>query len=323
LKKETYGFQSHLSPEFPSQVIIDVTEHCNLACIHCPHPKFSKSKIWKGRHLDVQLHKKIIEEVASDGKGVCQYIRYTANGEPLIHPNFIKMIEYAGKKLTETSINVTTNGKILTEKRAKSLLDAGVDVFDISLDAFTPTTYAKVRIKGDLDRTKANVLRLWKLKQEGGYKSKLVVSFVVQPQNQHEAEEFEKFWKEIGIDYVVMRKLHSSGGSKSDLVKVESVRYPCLYPWERITIAPDGKLHFCPQDWVHGSEIDDFRNVTIKEVWQGEFMKHLREAHLNNNFSCYNFCANCPDWFTTKWPSAGRSYSNMMKELVPNDLIEE
>ena len=30
-----YGFYDRLTADFPSQVIIDTTEFCNLACIHC------------------------------------------------------------------------------------------------------------------------------------------------------------------------------------------------------------------------------------------------------------------------------------------------
>jgi MoaA/NifB/PqqE/SkfB family radical SAM enzyme len=92
-----YGFQKHLSSKFPSQIIIDATQFCNLACIHCPHPTFIKTDAYSGTHLDVDLHKKLIDEIATDGLGICQYVRYTANGETLIHPKFDEMIEYAGK----------------------------------------------------------------------------------------------------------------------------------------------------------------------------------------------------------------------------------
>ena len=268
-----YGFQAHLSDEFPSQVIVDVTEHCNLACIHCPHPEYIKSEVWAGRHLSLELHNKAIDEIATAGNGICQYVRYTANGEPLINPDFIEMVKYAGKHLKHCSINVTTNAKSLNERRALALLDAGVDVFDISLDAFKPETYAKIRVRGDLEKVKKNVLRLMELIKKGNYQSRLVVSFVCQSLNEGEADDFEKYWKHQGAHYVVIRRLHSAGGVKTELVNPQGDRYPCLYPWERITLSPDGSLHFCPQDWEHGSEICSFKNTTIKEVWQGDFMK--------------------------------------------------
>lgn len=321
-----YGFQKHLSSEFPSQIIIDSTQFCNLACIHCPHPNFIKTDAYSGAHLDINLHKKLIDEVATDGHGICQYIRYTANGETLIHPKFDEMIEYAGK-YSKTKINVTTNGVLLTEKKAKKLLDAGVNVFDISLDAYSDETYSKVRVKGDLSIVRPNVLKLIELIKKGSYNAKLVVSFVEQPLNTHESKDFEQFWNDAGADYVIVRRLHSAGGAKDGIKsKMEESfkkirRKPCLYPWERLTITPEGDLSYCPTDWMKQSHFIHFSQTTIKKAWQSEFMNKLREAHLNNNYEGYDFCRQCPDWIHTRWPDEGRGYADMMQELVPTDLL--
>ncbi|WP_341659332.1 radical SAM/SPASM domain-containing protein [Vibrio sp.] len=322
-----YGFQKHLSEDFPSQIIIDATQFCNLACIHCPHSNFIKTDAYSGAHLDANLHKKLIHEVATDGLGICQYLRYTANGETLMHPKFIEMIEYAGK-YCKTKINVTTNGVLLKGKKVKQLLDAGVDVFDISLDAYKDETYAKIRVKGNLVKVRENVLNLIRLIKEGKYKTKLVVSFVEQPLNTDETDLFEDFWNKAGADYVVVRRLHSAAGAKDNIKsKIDDAireveRKPCLYPWERLTLTPEGHLSYCPTDWKNKSHFVSFLNTSIKEAWQSEFMTNLRNAHLNNNFSSHEFCGNCPDWSHTRWPEEGRGYSNLMQEIVPTDLID-
>jgi MoaA/NifB/PqqE/SkfB family radical SAM enzyme len=315
-----YGFQKHLSSKFPSQIIIDATQFCNLACIHCPHPTFIKTDAYSGTHLDVDLHKKLIDEIATDGLGICQYVRYTANGETLIHPKFDEMIEYAGK-YCKTKINVTTNGVLLTEKKAKKLLDSGVNVFDISLDAYSNETYKKVRVKGDLSIVRPNVLKLIELIKKGHYNAKLVVSFVEQTLNSHETELFENYWKEVGADFVVIRRLHSAGGAKDDIkesmeVNTKSmIRKPCLYPWERLVLTPEGDLSFCPAGWTGESHFINFRNTTIKEAWQSSFMNNLRNAHLQNNYNGFDFCKQCPDWIQTRWPEEGDSYSNLMEKI--------
>lgn len=327
MKNPKYGFQKHLSSEFPSQIIVDVTQYCNLACIHCPHSEFVKSKAFSGAQLDVGLHKKLVNEVANDGLGICQYLRYSASGETLLYPKIEEMLEYACNH-SKTKINVTTNGMLLTELRAKKLLDIGVDVVDISIDAFTNETYAKIRVNGDLNITRPNVLGLTNLIKKYKYNTKVVVSFVEQPLNKNEALDFERFWKKSGVDYVVIRRLHSAGGAKKEIkVKMDKVfkdisRKPCVYPWERLVLTPIGTIGFCPADWKHESQIADFKNHTIKEIWKGNYMKRLREAHLKNDFSGFDFCKQCPDWVHTRWPKEGRAYMDMMKELVPNDLLE-
>ena len=113
---ERYGFYGRLSAKFPSQVIVDVTEVCNLSCIHCPHPRFKKSKYYTGCFLSKDLNEKIIEEVKHYGKNSTQYVRYCAEGEPLIHPGIYDMLSYAVQR-SGVTVTLTTNGTLLRKKR--------------------------------------------------------------------------------------------------------------------------------------------------------------------------------------------------------------
>ena len=321
-----YDFGGRLTADFPSQIIMDITEVCNLACTHCPHPDFEKSEHYGGRHLDPVLNEKMIEEVRKYGQGKTQYIRYTSNGEPLIHPNGYDLIQ-AAVDYSGAYVTLTTNGKIMNEKRTQKLLESGVHLIDISIDAFKPETYATIRVKGDLAVTQGNVLRLIEWVRESKSKTKVVVSFVEQPQNANEVRDFEKYWKDAGVSYVVIRRLHSHSGA---VIKVADInrekqqteaRRPCLYPWERVTINARGDLAFCPSDWVHGSFVADYRNTTIHAEWQGEFYQALRKAHLSNNYGHHGFCGNCPDWASTRWPHEGRSYADMVEEFLDEEKL--
>jgi len=315
-----YGFYDRLKAEFPSQILVDVAEVCNLACTHCPHPEFKKSEHYTGSYLDPELNAKLVDEVRDHGQAYTQYIRYASAGEPLVHPHIYEMMEYATQR-SGVPVTLTTNGTTMTEKRIERLIAAGVNVIDISIDAYTPETYAIVRVGGDLLVTRANVLKLIELSKQRGSRTKVVVSYVETPQNSHETAQFEAFWNENGADYVVIRRLHSCSGAKIELASLRRrensgiTRRPCLYPWERIVLNPKGDLAFCPSDWVHGSRICGYRGTTIKEVWSGEFYTNLRNAHMTNDFAKHSFCGQCPDWIATRWPSEGRSYANMMEEF--------
>lgn len=314
-----YGFYERLNSTFPSQLIIDTTEICNLACIHCPHPTFKKSELYGGRNQAPELSAKAIDEVREHGKGITQYIRYTGEGEPTFHPHFFEMVEYAVKN-SGTTVSVTTNGTTLTKRRIDQLLATGVDLIDISIDAFSPEVYAKIRVNGNLDVTRPNVLAL--IDASRGSKTKVVVSYVEQPANMHETKDFEAFWRDSGAAHVVVRRLHSSAGAVSGVAatmreeQVAEARRPCLYPWERILLNPRGELAYCPQDWVHGSGLADYRTTTIKETWQGEAYRKLRQAHLDNAFADHQFCGQCPDWKATNWPNSGaRAYADMVQDF--------
>ncbi|MCQ9373890.1 radical SAM protein [Methyloversatilis sp. XJ19-13] len=316
-----YGFGGRLAAGFPSQILMDITEVCNLACTHCPHPTFMKSEHYGGRHLESALNEKMIEEVRQHGRGLTQYIRYASNGEPLVHPHAYEMIQ-AAVDHSGVFVTLTTNGKIMNERRTQRLLESGIHLIDISIDAFRPETYAKIRVKGNLEITRGNVLRLLRWVQESKAKTKVVVSFVEQAENTAEARDFEAFWRDQGVDDVVIRRLHSCSGAVEGLADQQrealrsSKRRPCLYPWERIVINARGDLAFCPSDWIHGSYVADYRNTTILKEWQGDFYRGLRQAHLRNNYLKHSFCGQCPDWSNTRWPHEGRSYADMVDDFV-------
>lgn len=317
--KETFGFQGRLRAEFPSQVIVDATEICNLACVHCPHPDFKKSGHYTGRHLDIELHRKMVAEVREHGQGRTQYIRYTSNGEPLVHPGIYDMLDDAVKN-SGVFVALTTNGTLLNEKRIEKLLASGLNLIDVSIDALTPEIYAAVRVNGDLAVTRGNVLKLLDIKRRLDSTTKIIVSFVEQTRNTSETRGFEAYWKEQGVDQVVIRRLHSAAGGVPGIARQlrdeqgTEARRPCLYPWERILLNPRGELAFCPQDWSHGSVIADYRSSTIREAWTGEAYRKLRKAHLDDDFARHPFCGQCPDWRQTRWPGRGRSYADLVQE---------
>lgn len=78
-----------------------------------------------------------------------------------------------------------------TVKRIEKLLASGLHMVDISIDAFLPETYAEIRCGGKLEITRANVLKLMKIKKRIGAATRIVVSFVEQPQNTGEVADLK------------------------------------------------------------------------------------------------------------------------------------
>lgn len=302
-----YDFGGRLTESFPSQVVIDVTEVCNLDCVHCPHGDFKRSELYGARYLDASLNAKAVGEVAEHG---AQYIRYCGEGEPLIHPGCYDFLDDAVQR-SGAFVTLTTNGTMLNERRVRKLLESGLHMVDVSLDAFTPQTYAAIRRGGDLEVTRANVLNL--IRWAEGTQTKVVVSFIEQPQNTAEVESFAGFWNGKAHE-VVVRRLHSAACAVRWANVRQKGRYPCLYPWERVVIGPSGHLKFCPQDWVSGSVIADYRDTTIREAWSGEAYARLRAEHLNGQ--CSGLCKDCPDWKQTRWPGEGASYADLVQRIA-------
>lgn len=167
MEENKYGFNGRLKEEFPSQVIASMTGYCNYACTHCPQANISKSKVYDGPLFTEELNKKMVDEVSTDGKGYCQHIRYTAGGEPMTHPQIMNFLEYACKN-SGVLVSLTTNGSYLTEKNRKQLLNIGMGMIDISIDANTKETYESIRVNGKFENVQGNVLSLLSEKLGGG-----------------------------------------------------------------------------------------------------------------------------------------------------------
>jgi len=126
---------------------------------------------YSGSSLDPELNAKVVDEVREHGKRLTStpLYRVRRNDDPSA---FYEMLAYATKH-SGVLVTVTTNGVSMKKSRIEKMLDAGVAFVDISIDAFSPETYAKIRVNGDLNVTRANVLKLIAMSKERGSKTKV------------------------------------------------------------------------------------------------------------------------------------------------------
>ena len=315
-----YGFYDRLTEEFPSQIIVDVCQDCNYECVHCPQSQYKHSSAYSGAFLSEGLNRKMVDEVAEFGNGMTQQIRYTAAGEPFMHPRMMDMLEYAVAN-AKTFVSVTTNGSLLDRDKIMRLLKINIGLIDFSLDALSEETYGIIRRKGCLKTVRDNVLTSLVLRNEMNSKTRIVVSFVKQDLNISEADVFKHYWEEQGVDFVVLRMLHSAGGFFVDR-KAECLGdFPCVFPWERIKLTPLGELYFCGFSWLDKRIIhDDYSKTTIKGVWSGQDYSILRSEHLNGCYSKFLVCRDCSDRYQTIWPAKTnkdvRGYGDMIKDFM-------
>ena len=315
-------FKGYLSSIFPSQINLDVTMFCNLKCIHCPYESVTHPKGKSRQHLNIELHNKVIDEISQVGAGITRFLRYTGDGEPLIHPQVVDLIAYAKSK-SKLPINLTTNGTFLNGPKIAELVDAGVNVFDVSIDAATQSTYERIRVGGDFSRVQENTKTLIQFTQGKPHVS-VVVSFVSQPLNHHELLPFKAYWENQGVKRVIIRNGHSAAGSiKSKAAELwasaPSVRTPCLYPWERLVVKADGEISYCPADWHHIAGVGNIKYDSLQKVWKSSNLSTLRAQHIKKEIPESSLCGGCPDWYVIKWPHEAQTYASLMHE-VEEDL---
>jgi radical SAM protein with 4Fe4S-binding SPASM domain len=71
--------------------------------------------------------------------------------------------------------------------------------------------------------------------------------------------------------------------------------FVCSKPWQRLTIAYDGKVHQCISDYAGKKILGDASRESLMEIWHGEKAEAVRQAfrdhdYLTKNDAC-RFCS--------------------------------
>lgn len=281
--------------DFPRVVLIDTISYCDLRCTMCVHKEMTRKK----GIMPWNLFTKIIDEIAEADKDVRVWMVFF--GEALIlkktKPTIFDMIAYAKSKgLTNVVLN--SNANLLDEKAARGLIDSGLDAIYFGIDAYTPETYAKLRVGGDYSRVINNIENFIRLKRErGAEKPKVCVQFVEMDINAHEKEDFINFWRRKGT-IVKIRPKVSWGGliDAPNLILGNGDRWPCHWAMQTMSITNTGKVVTCAVDLDARFVAGDVNTQSLKEIWNHK-LKKLRQLHASKRFEDLpDNCKECKDW---------------------------
>ncbi|MBI4669163.1 MAG: radical SAM protein [Elusimicrobia bacterium] len=128
----------------PLTVAWQITNHCNLRCLHCLKESGPQKKNSGGS--DGSLIDRILGQIA-DAK--VPYV-LVCGGEPLTHPRFFDICEFLCRK--NISCKVETNGHLLNRQTAKRLAMLGARSVQVSLDGVSADTYSRLRPGGSWDK---------------------------------------------------------------------------------------------------------------------------------------------------------------------------
>ena len=130
---------------FPAKLFVETTTRCNLNCFMCVKQNRG-SEVCEGDfspELFARLESALPHVEALILNGI---------GEPLMNPHLESFIRRAKKLMPSTGwIGFQSNGVLMTNLRAVSLVEAGLDKICISVDAIAPEQFRKLREGGEVD----------------------------------------------------------------------------------------------------------------------------------------------------------------------------
>lgn len=283
-------FKGHEKYLFPSRVILEFTNCCNLSCAMCPR-QYTNSR--KG-FLKYDLFKKVVDEISEyPGAGIIPFFR----GESLLHPDFIPMLRYM--KLKKISpVQLSTNGVLLSEKISEKIIDSGIDFISFSLDGFNESIYKKIRRGADFNLVVRNIENFLK-KKKGQPLPQTQVSMVETRLTKKTIPDFVARWIDL-VDRVRVYKEHSTAGYFGSLKDGNKsrmkIRKPCLKLVTEIAVCYNGDVAICNHDWNRKKFIGNAAKQTLRDIWNNRHYQALRRMHFEGDIRRGTVCYGCGHW---------------------------
>lgn len=281
---------------FPLYILTEMIFACNYRCPQCIlGDKTEEVKLKPSiPTMTFELFKKIIDEGKENN---CKSLCVNNTNEPLLVKDLIERIEYA-RKQGFLDILMNTNGELLNEENSKRLIKSGLTRLMVSIDAHSSEVFSKIRVGGNYENVKKNVISLVKIRNELDLKLPLIrTSFVLQRDNAHEVNEFKTYWQDI-VDYVHIQEFVKPYETAEDFRMINhkssiAENFRCDQPWNRIMIRSDGEVHPCCSFYTYELKMGDVKNSTIYDIWNSKEFRELRKLHYEGRYRDNSTCNKC------------------------------
>ncbi|MBK8904297.1 MAG: radical SAM protein [Anaerolineaceae bacterium] len=194
LKATENRIQMHRPVTHLKKVYIEPTDLCNIACRTCIRNGWDESL---GR-MSEETFARILDGVQQ--MSPIPTIFFGGLGEPLFHKHTVEWIARA--KAIGARVELITNGTMLTEKRSRQIIEAGLDTIWVSIDGATPESYADVRLGAELPKVIANLARFRRLRRPDHRPTpEIGVAFVAMARNIDDLPEVLRIGRSVGAQY--------------------------------------------------------------------------------------------------------------------------
>ncbi|PKN75746.1 MAG: hypothetical protein CVU52_05870 [Deltaproteobacteria bacterium HGW-Deltaproteobacteria-10] len=279
----SYVLKDHSIKLFPQEAAIEITNHCNLTCLMCPHKKMTRPK----GVMDFGLFRKIIDDL----KGKTEFVYLYGTGESLLVKSFFDYADYAVKSGMTTCLS--TNVTMINDEIADKLISSGIDFIVLAIDGSTRDTYNNIRVGADFDATIRKCKALIQAKIKKHAKTDITIQFIVMEENSSEAEKQKALFSEVEKKAVNRFRLKPLYESYAEGVPDIVHTCPCYFLWNFISITWDGKVQICCMDYDASHVIGNLTNSGIDEIWNSREIQEMRRMHLELKHDRIPICKTC------------------------------
>ncbi len=276
---------------FPKKFAIELTAECNLACTMCHHPFMKRPK----GTLPFELWQKCADEIAAVAPKTEVWFSFC--GEPFLEPELLFRCMDYGRSVGLKSLNINTNGMLVTPDLHDDLLNCGAHLIVFGIDGFKKASFEKYRVNADRDVVYDNAERLLARRDELGSALAIQTQFIVMDENEDEVEQYKAHWLARNAVVKVRRQLSWGGQLETGLGISQDDRIPCPWAITMMHVFWDGRVPRCSGD----TEGEDFHgnawHDSLTSLWAR--LGQYRDIHLARDYdNLPERCHTCTDWMT-------------------------
>lgn len=291
---------------------VQLNQNCNFACAHCGfQSSFRGTEGNRPVHMPPELFTSIVDEYRELEQQEQKMVSLAAGGEPLLHPSFIELCDYVNQ--CDVGFGFDTNASLLTPDVSQDLLSMrNFKRIVFSVDSLEPETYAAIRVGGTLEKVRQNVLDFLRLAKWAGREDiHTRVNFVEQFGNQHEVDDFIRYWTlHVSQVNVIQQRLGTRVPRPHWLPEKRMV---CGFLYNHMRILTDGTVVVCCVDDTYESVIASVASSGLTDIWRGPEYESLRARQRAGDFSTPAICRDCNCWAGFLAP---RAYRHLQSDIA-------
>ena len=303
---------------YPSTIMIELTNHCNLRCTICPREYDYGKKMDKGM-MDVEMAKSIIDEAIP----YLDSIGLTGMGETFMYKELPEVVDYIKSKNRGIIISVSTNAVLPGFLEKASKIINKIDTIQISIDGLNEI-YDSIRLNSDFNRLNQNIRELSKMCRNSS--TDLMLNMVVTKENYLHMADLVTYAENVGIDYMdftlfnlasvtgipaayyqfyqseefldAVKELEKAISNTSRVLvtgrnfKTDNGFRNCPFPWSHFYITQDGYMPpCCAKPFPKEKHFGNVRENRLIDILNGEEYRAWRSLWFEN--STPEFCNKC------------------------------
>jgi len=268
----------------PWSVQVELVEGCSRICDFCGINAI-RSKPGDFKFMDWETAGRLVQGCSF----LCPTARYefAMHGEPLMHPNRLRMFSLFRKGLPKAQLQVTTNGVRFIRGDMQRLVER---IFRHGIDFIILDTYYPER---DVLRKKAFKL-----------KNVQVLDFYddcvpknISPYHNHRRKLNRTIilmddLKARDGEHLSRVVLNHAGSSPVKGIPKQPLEKTCTLPFRELSVCYNGNVNICCMDWKHEFVAGNINDSGVKSIWYGERFE-LARTFLQNKNREFDPCRRC------------------------------